>query len=116
MPAVPTLGYPTRTDAVLALRAGGMSTNEIAAALGITPNCVTAVEACARRARTLVQMGNRTILFSAEVLGRLAVHASRRGITTNELARRIVETALDDDMIDAVLDDRPPPMAAKERV
>lgn len=40
-----------------------------------------------------------------EVLAALRPHASRREITVNELARRIVEAAIEGKLIDAVLDD-----------
>ena len=125
MPVVPTLGYRSRTDAVLALRAGGMTTREIADAIGIEPNSVTALEASAKRRsgeritqlHSAAEPDRRTVVFARDVLSRLRLHASRRGITPNELIRRLVETALDDDMIDAVLDDRPdqPAEAAREQ-
>ena len=47
---------------------------------------------------------NRTILFSVDLLDQLAPNAAARGISTNSLARRIVETVFDEKMIDAVLD------------
>jgi hypothetical protein len=47
----------------------------------------------------------RTVIFSVETLDRLAPHARRRGITINELARQLVEEALDANLVDGILDD-----------
>jgi orotate phosphoribosyltransferase-like protein len=96
----PTLGYRSRTDAVVALRAGGLSTKEIARQLEVSYNTVTSLE-CQRRH----SKGNRTVLLPVDTLERLKTPANQRNITANELVRRIVEVIIDDDMIDAVLDD-----------
>ncbi len=47
----------------------------------------------------------RTVVFPAVTLDALAGHAAARRCSANELARRIVETVLHDNLIDAVLDD-----------
>ena len=47
----------------------------------------------------------RTILFPTDILDALRPHADRRGITVNDLARRIVDVACEEGMIDAILDD-----------
>lgn len=99
-----TLGYPSRTDAVVALRRQGKSTHEIAERIGIQPKNVAALENSALRSKKRT-FGNRTVVFPVEVLARLVPHANRRDVSANELARRIVEHALDDNMIDAILDD-----------
>lgn len=104
--AKPILGYPSHSAAVVALRSSGLSTAAIAAQLGIAHASVTAFEHSAgrRRARPSEALG-RTVLFPTDVLDRLAPHAARRGMHPNCLARLIVETVVDEDMIDAVLDD-----------
>ncbi|MEX2630008.1 MAG: hypothetical protein WD341_08730 [Tistlia sp.] len=104
-----TLGYPSRTDAVIALRRQGLTTREIAARIGIKATTVVALEHSARRsmkrtARAAEQLG-RTLVLPVDVLDRLAPHARRRGVHVNSLARRIVETVVDEKMVDAVLDD-----------
>lgn len=96
----PSLGYRSRTDAVIALRAEGLSTNAIAERLAISANVVTALASSRARSK-----GNRTVLLPVEVLDRLKAPACRRSITANELVRQLVETIIDDDMLDAVLDD-----------
>lgn len=105
---IPTAGFATRTEAVLAMRASGHSTRQIADALGIEPKSVTALEISAvrtaKRAPASVQSG-RGVLLPMEVLNRMRRPASKRGMEPHELAVRIVRTVVMDGMIDAVLDD-----------
>lgn len=101
----PTLGYPSRTAAVVALRGQRLGTTEIAARIGIEPKTVIALEVSASRSKTRAE-GSRTVLFSIDLLDRLSPHAARRGVSANTLARQIVETVLDDGIVDAVLDDK----------
>ena len=60
-----------------------------------------------KRAGRPAEHHGRTVLFPVDILERLRPHAALRGISPNETARRLVEAALDDDLVDAVLDDRP---------
>lgn len=108
MGAKPTLGYPSRTDAVLALRKQGRSTPDIAIALGVEVKTVSALEHSAgrgRRAPRPAEQLGRTILFPVDVLDALGPYAARRGVHPNALARRIVEEVVDGGLVDAVLDD-----------
>lgn len=106
--AKPTLGYPSRTDAVLALRSAGRTTRQIANQIGIEEKTVLALELSAgrpkRHPRPAEQLG-RTILFPRDILDSLGPHAARRGIHPNSLARLIVATVVDEGLIDSVLDD-----------
>ncbi len=106
--AKPCLGYASRTDAVLALRTSGLTTRQIAARIGVEEKTVTALEHSAgrprRTPRPAEQLG-RTILFPIDILDSLGPHAARRGIHPNSLARQIVETVVDEGLIDSVLDD-----------
>lgn len=102
-----TLGYPSRTAAVLALRGKGKTTRQIATTIGIDIKTVAALECSAartRKTRPAEQLG-RTVLFPLDVLESLAPHAAKRCMHPNRLARLIVETVVDEAMIDAVLDD-----------
>ena len=101
----PALGYRSRTEAVLALREAGRSRAEIAAMLGIEVKNVTSLEESGRRS---ARRRGELIAFklSASLARCMIAPAVRRGITPSELARRIVETVVDGDLIDAVLDDR----------
>lgn len=103
----PILGYPSHSAAVVALRAEGLSTTEIAGRLGIRHASVTAFEHSAgrRRPQRPSEALGRTVLFPVDVLNALGPHAAKRGMHPNHLARLIVETVVDEGMIDAVLDD-----------
>lgn len=100
----PTLGYASRTDAVVALRAQHLSTAEIGARIGIEQKTVVALELSASRSQRRSQ-SCRTVLVPVDVLALLSPHAARRGINANQLIRRLIEAIIDDDMVDAVLDD-----------
>lgn len=103
----PCLGYPSRTAAVHGLRAQGLNTRAIASAIGIEHKTVIALEIGSskpRPHRPSEEMG-RTVVFPVDVLNALGPHAARRGIHPNSLARLIVSTAVDENMIDAILDD-----------
>jgi hypothetical protein len=105
----PTLGFASRTEAVLALRADGLTTRTIADRIGIPEQTVTALEHSAGRAKQRplrpAEVNGRTILFPRDILDRLAPHAAKRCIHPNSLARMIVEIAVDEGLIDSILDD-----------
>lgn len=123
MPApIPTLGYPSRMAAAVALRERGLSTLRIIRALGIDSAQLCALEHAAARVaarRAMLKraatapapalapepMPGRAVLFPPAALQALAPHAKARGVTPNEVARRIVEAAVDGDMVTAILDD-----------
>ncbi len=107
MTTKPILGYPSNSAAVVALRAAGLSTAAIAARLGIKHASVTAFEHSAgrRRPQRPSEAMGRTVLFPVDVLAALGPHAARRNMHPNCLARLIVETVVDEGIIDAVLDD-----------
>ena len=105
-----TLGHPTRTAAVAALRQQGLSTSAIARRIGIEPKTVTALEASASR-RTRTQRREpelpswNTVAIDHDVLRALRPHAARRNVTVTALARQLLATLADDDLVDALLDD-----------
>lgn len=107
--AVPSLGYRSRTEAVLALREQGHSTKQIARQVGISESNVTALEATkARRMRAAppaATLLGRAVVLHEDILKQLRRPAARRGLSANELARLIVETVVSSGLIDAVLDD-----------
>jgi len=105
--AIPTIGCPSRTAAVIMLRNQRYTTSQIADRIGIEKKTVIALEHSAgrqRQPRQSEQMG-RTVVFPTDILDALKPHAERRSLSVNALARLIVETVADDDMVDAVLDD-----------
>ncbi|MGF7151292.1 hypothetical protein FHS96_004955 [Sphingomonas zeicaulis] len=104
----PTLGYGSRTEAVHGLRAQGIPTAQIARAIGISVSTVSALEAGSSRPRRMPRPSEergRTVVVPTDILDRLGPPAARRGIHPNSLARLILETVVDENMIDAVLDD-----------
>ncbi len=100
--AKPCLGYPSRTAAALALKQRGYSLNEIAAKIGISPQTVGALLSSAKRRKDEQQISIQTDTLTA-----LLKHASRRKIPVHELARQLIETAVEDDLVDAIMDDTP---------
>lgn len=107
--AKPTLGFASRTDAVLSLRRQGLTAQQIGSRIGIPERTVTALEHSAgrpkkRAIRPAEEMG-RTVLFPIDILNALGPHAAKRGVHPNSLARLIVTTVVDDGLIDSVLDD-----------
>lgn len=98
MPAsIPTLGYPSRTEAVCALRVQGYRPARIGRILGMTQHQVS----------NLLQSDRRhQVNFPREVLKLLEPHAARRGMSVSGLAIAIVFAAAEDKLIDALLDDK----------
>ena len=107
MSAIPTLGYPTRTQAAAGLKARGMTNREISAAIGVPTATVAALLCGARERKRTWEKTMRAVAFPVDVLDRLAVHAARRGVHVNTLCRRIVEEVVEGNVVDAVLDDMP---------
>lgn len=77
--------------------------------IGVSVKTVTALEHSAlrsmKRAKRPAEEHGRTVLFPIDILDALAPHAAKRGIHPNSLARLIVETAVDDNLVDSILDD-----------
>lgn len=103
-----TLGFSSRTAAVLALRQKGMTTREIASRIGIEVKTVAALECSASRTH---RHGTRNI--ATGVIGTIPLnvrqilrpHAARRALTVDQLIREIVAHVAHGDLVDAVLDD-----------
>ncbi|MEQ5789048.1 hypothetical protein J3454_14220 [Erythrobacter sp. NFXS35] len=102
------LGYPSRTAAVIAYRHAGASTAEIANLIGISPNTVTALEASAARSQrraVSTEHPGRAILLPVEIHDALGPHAAKRGRSVSYLVRLLIQTVVNENMVDAVLDD-----------
>ncbi len=102
---IPCLGYPSRTAAVAALRADGLTTNEIADKIGITPKIVQDLEYSAARQRGI----SKTCAIAERTSALLEQPAAKRGMSVKALAQAIIDTVARDRMVDAVLDDREAP-------
>ena len=106
--AKPCLGYPSRTLAVKGLRSEGLSTGQIARAIGISPSTVSALEVGSGRPRRMPRKSEalgRTVVIPVDVLNSLGPHAARRNISTNHLVRLLISTIADEGLVDSVMDD-----------
>ena len=118
---IPTLGYRSRSEAVLALQGRGQSDAQIARAIGISVATVSALANSALRSgkRQVHRLDpdtprkeraeaadRRTVVFYSESLDRLQPAAAARGLHVNELVRLLIDTIVDGDLVGAVLDDQ----------
>ncbi len=104
----PTLGYPSLTAAVDALKQQGFPPRAIAAQIGCEIAKVTSVLKNARereRLRKPAPGAAATVTLPPDLVAALRPHAEVRGMPPAELARKIVEEAVKGGLIDAVLDD-----------
>ncbi len=102
----PTLGYPSRGEAVMALTAQGMDRFEIAARIGIKPGTVAVHWHYGKRGRSA--RGNPKfahVRITRKALTTLASHAAKRGVAVDSLARLILQAVVEGNLMDAVLDD-----------
>lgn len=100
-----TLGYPSRTAAVAALRQSGLSTQQIANRIGIEPKTVSALEADQRRTRAATATIPSGVVFPLSVRLRLRPAAARRSMSVEQLMVEMMERIADDCLVDAILDD-----------
>lgn len=100
--AKPTLGYPSRSAAVRALRLEGLNTKQIALRIGVTVSTVAALEAYENRKK-----GSRRIsaILPRDVLNGLATCAFKAGMTPDAMAEKLLTIIVRDKMLAAVLDE-----------
>lgn len=104
----PCLGYPSRTAAVVGLRGKGLTTRQIAEAIGIGISTVSALELGSgrpRRAPRASEQLGRTVVIPIDVLDQLGPHAAKRCVSVNHLVRLLISTIVDEGMVDAIMDD-----------
>ncbi len=94
----PTLGYPTRTAAVEAMLAQGLSRREIAREIGASENSIQMLIYLAER-----RLSDRRIVLQRAMAEALRGEAGRRGTTPCELARCLLEAIVRDELFDALL-------------
>lgn len=58
------------------------------------------------RIRYGLEQNSRSVIVEISTLDRLEPHARRRGISRAQLVRDLLETLLDENLIDAVMDDK----------
>jgi len=106
MPAAkPVLGYPSRTDAAIALRGKGLDDRTIARNLGIPPKNVSALISSRKNLKRSTAM-QRTVVVDVDILDALRPSATDRGISVNKLCRDLLATIAEDELADAILDDQ----------
>jgi hypothetical protein len=103
---IPTLGYPSRGEAVMALTAQGLDRFEIAARIGIKPGSVAVHQHYGKRGRIDRSTETcRRVRIKRDALNALASHAAKLGLTVDSLARLILQAVVEGNIVDAVLDD-----------
>jgi len=115
MPKHKCLGYPSRSEAVLALTEQGLKDSEIATRTGIPRKNISKFRyyalrhsACRRRDASLCRKADadfRTVRCPIETLDGLRPFAAAQGVTVNELVCRLLDAIVADHLVAAVLDD-----------
>lgn len=103
---LPTLGYRTRTDAVMALKAQGHGTKAIAKMIGITRSNVEVFARHARRRGTLLPVQTMETVLGKKVRDQLMADARKRRVTVDRLIVLLIIAIAEDNLVGAVLDDR----------
>ncbi|WP_421357837.1 hypothetical protein [Agrobacterium rosae] len=106
----PILGYPSRTAAVIDMRGKGLSISNIAERLSITSSAVSALEASntrkeTRRTESFAIEGHRPVQVSNEAYRSLRPYAARRDMSVDTLIQTMIEKAVNDGIVGAILDD-----------
>ncbi|GAB4368156.1 MAG: hypothetical protein Kow00114_27250 [Kiloniellaceae bacterium] len=101
--ALPTLGYPTRWQAAAALRREGLGPTAIARRIGISVSAATSLLDYAKKKKGGAVL--RDVAVDAEILEALRPDAAARGLSCNDLVRRILARIAEDRLVAAVLDD-----------
>lgn len=95
---IPTLGYPSRSEAAKALHKQGLSHHEIAERIGVGESSVGNL-LCWQ------PVGPRRLILPPALARALEPAAEARGVTVPELASRLLERTTAEQLIDAILDD-----------
>jgi hypothetical protein len=105
----PTLGYASRTEAILALKAQGVRTKDIGPMLGIKRGTVSTLYSLSRNdyAHREGKAPTGRVYVERWILDALRPNAKARGIHSNWLAARLLKVIVESGLIDAVLDDGP---------
>lgn len=112
MRSIPALGFATRTDAALALKAQGLGSAAIARQLGISPNAASGLISSARRTvgrggdgASVSLSSDRDNPFPSHIRFLLRPAAARRGLSVDRLISDLIAVIAEDGLADAILDD-----------
>lgn len=103
-PMKPTLGHPSRTAAIQALRRERKTEGEIARLIGIKPNTVSSLLARAKKRGSAGRGSTPRLRLRGELLLDLAEAAEARGVSPAQLAEQILRAVIADDLYAAVLE------------
>ena len=102
----PVLGYRNKTEAVFGLHAKGLTTPQIAKAIGgNTSKAIVKALLWHAKRRKAERYRMATIEIPEATLAPLRPHAQRRGLEAETLAIRLIAQCIEGDLVDAVLDD-----------
>lgn len=101
--AIPTLGYPSRSEAINSLHEQGKTKEEIGELIGIPP---WNVQVFIARGRAATRPNRKQVQLPAEIADSFHRAAWDRGISSTRLIARILEIIAKDNMIEAILDDK----------
>jgi transposase len=95
------MGYASKTEAILALRAKGMTDREIAPLVGLSPKTLASMVSKWKR----VHAEGRTIKLPPNVFHDLKREGRRRSLTPDEMAKQVLTAVCADRLFAALLDD-----------
>lgn len=108
----PALGFKTRTEAALALKAQGLGSAAIGRQLGITQSAASGLLSAARRSvgrggdgSNVKPLPTSTGPFPSHIRILLRPAAAKRCISVDRLISEIVAIVAEDGLADAILDD-----------
>jgi predicted transcriptional regulator len=106
----PVLGYRSKSAAIRAMKAEGLSSAEIGQRIGMSGSAVSQLAYCVRKRADSPQSDEKRqrVYMAPYMIAALKPHADKRGIAATTLVQRIVIALLEDNLIDAVLDDQEP--------
>lgn len=112
----PCMGFPSRSAAIRALRAEGLSNREIAERTGIPRSSIGALVPSTPRDRSVEALpkpagfklgahGHLSISVNIEIRQMLRPFAAKRGLTLESFITDMIEKIAEDGIADAVMDD-----------
>lgn len=100
----PTLGYPSKSAAIVALQEQGWKLREIGDRLGMTERQASSL-ATRYRQREKRKAGERTLVLDPLLHTDLRRHAVHYGTSVEQLVFRLLMVIVSDKLVDAILDE-----------
>jgi transcriptional regulator len=99
----PTLGYPSRTAAIFALKAQGKTEKQIAAELGMAEGSISSMIWKHRRRRAFIENAV-PLTIDGNLRADLEREARKRGVYVPTLINQLLRAIVVDKLVSAVLD------------